>query len=381
MPKTVALVILSTILLGTFIPVYAKSMPSAKPDVSLDISIIEEGQPQLEDGMAVHGGRYMTEEKLQLFYNDLGKVDRIFGTIIIPVINDFVEVHRKQIANKYTDSIRISYSPQTNAIVIIFLQSPEDFSKTIEIEPQFSYRLQITDMVNVQFPVSMRFGDETTYDDWLRYILPNTSARVGYLTNYMQKMIAKHENEVIDKIFFGISSFMIADMSKTRMYIDHYPITEYNTGIKLVLPNPISVYELSQFFTNTPLSVVKSADKPASIWCSSPDTDIESMMLTYPDGEKKDISSKLMHEQLGVKGVEYTLQGDEPEGLYEILVSDTEPQKTIYCSTNVNIENYHRNDPPLKQLEKGVAPRDVICRDISTLSLETMVNVQHVCNL
>src|SRR5574341_448824 len=301
----------------------AKMQPSGRPDVSLTISI-----------------SYVNEERFQAFYADMGKVDRIFETVILPMINDFVKKHEKDLYERYTDEISIAYSRETNDVSIWFTQYPEGMGETIKISPQSLVTLEVVDMINVGFPVG--------YYSSIEYLLPNTSVRVGYLSNHMQELLEKYTDDIVKGPFHVISSFMLDDISKTTLYFDNRRISESETEIKLALDNPVSAYSVPEFSTNTPISIVKSSNHRLTVSCASPG-DIAKMTLTlsYPSGEKVDMKPTLVERQ-GYKGIEFALQDDEPEGLYKFVLNDAEPKKIVYCHARVNVGN----DYPFEYIER-----------------------------
>ncbi len=361
------ILLLSALSVGSISDVYAKSMPSARPELSLAISISQD-EPKLEDGKIIYERQHMTEEKLQILYNDMEKVDRIFDTVMLPAVNDFVEMHMEDIDEKYTDEIHITYYRENDRIDIMFVQHPEGLRKSVQIIPESSVRLEMIDNIRVKIPVStmILYGDNP-----LRYLMPNTSVRVGYLSNYMEELIKKYQNEIIDSNFRTILSFMLDDMSKTTIYLDEHRITEYETGIDLVLDNPNSVYQTPEFSTNTPILIVKSSNYPLTVSCSSPDGDITKMTstLTYPTGEEVSTSSKVVRNPY-YTGIEVDLNAEEPEGLYEFILNDAEPKKLVYCSMNVN----RGNDYPFEYVDRSTYSEPTLDRGWQAYEAETWCN-------
>ncbi|GEM_PF-6537194 len=299
----------------------AKMQPSGRPDVSLLISI-----------------SYVNEERFQPFYDDIGKVDRIFETVILPVINDFVKKRANDINEKYTDEISMAYYRETNDVLIRFMQYPEGAGETIKISPESSVRLEVVDMFHVNIPVGMMFYTNGG-DSSLNHLLPNSSVRVGYISNKMQELVEKYRDEIVGGSHRTISSFMLDDVSKTTIYLDGRLITEYDTDIDLALNNPVSAYSVPEFSTNTPILIVKSSKYSLTVYCASPGVDLMKMklILTDPNGENVSISLTSPWERT----IQFTLEADGAEGFYKLVVNDTEPKKIVYCHARVNVGNDH----------------------------------------
>jgi hypothetical protein len=269
----------------------AKILPTGRPDIRLDI---------------VTEQRFSTSGNFQSFYNDIGNVHEVFDGVMVPGLYRFVEEHWAELEGKSVDSVWISYNvPGTIRV------SLGPVYGTIIVEETTFPELETITSIEVRLPVSWWYYAGQKHAAWLYsgVQIPNASARIAYLTNQTQDLLARHQSEMITSITIDkqgahigkqlpwVSGIMLEDMSRiSASYSEggygYAPrtITEYGNGIPLLVPIPASagsLYSPPQLTLNDFISLAKSAGKPLSIGVDLSTYDkVLNATLTYPDGKE-----------------------------------------------------------------------------------------------
>jgi hypothetical protein len=336
----------------------AKILPTGRPDIRLDI---------------VTEQRFSTSENLQSVYADVGKVHEVFDEVMVLSLYRFVEEHWAELAGKSVDSVWISYSvPGTVRVSVGAVHG------TTLIEEESFPELKTISSIAVRMPVSWWYHSEGQYTHWLYSgaQIPNASARVAYLTNQAQDLLARHQSELITSVtvdeqgadigkqFLGVSGIMLEDMSRISVsyreegyaYTER-TITEYGNGMLLVVPiqtSPGSLYTPPQLELNEPISLAKSAGKPLSIVADLSTYDkVLNATLSHPDGQEAPLDLVSIESEQSESESEpynhyryaYYLESDEASGIYKLFIhsSPTSSPPTTDLSVSIR-EGYFPPD-------------------------------------
>ncbi|MGH9991803.1 MAG: hypothetical protein ACREAZ_04065 [Nitrososphaera sp.] len=332
--------ILSVVLLSSFVVAYAKILPASQPDMHLYIGTEE---------------ILSTDETFESFYNDVGNVHQFFDDVMVPSLKRFVEEHTTELEDKDVDWIWLTYNLPSEMRVNV-----GPVYGTVRIEETYAPKLKTINSIVVRLAVNWWYTRQL--DDGVQ--LPNASARIAYLTYQMQDLLARHKSDMITSTGVeqgaqvgklpDISGVMFEDMARiSAWYKNEGYVTEYANGINLLVPRPPSASNLN---TAPPLRhddfilFAKSANKPLSIYADlSTYAKVSNATLIHPDGNQMALNPVRVESEKSESETEaynhyqywYYLESNEPSGIYKIFIdgSPTYSPSTTHLDISV-IEGY-----------------------------------------
>lgn len=108
------MLVLSLVSVASIPNAHGKILDSSRADLTLSVSIVE----AQDNGQSTSKPAYATEGNFDRFYEDVGKIHNIFDTLLVPTVEDFLERHKSELANKYTDIVMIQYRSSANEICV-----------------------------------------------------------------------------------------------------------------------------------------------------------------------------------------------------------------------------------------------------------------------
>ncbi len=346
MPNAILSIVLGSILVLSIFSVTsisdvdAKILDPSRADVTLSVGIVEATQ---DNGQSISKPAYATEANFDRFYEDMGRIHGLFNKLFVPSVKDFLERHKSELANKYTDILLIRYHSPSNEIFVSMWQSPKSVYETIKIDEPTSFeKLQLANQITMLIAVSQYLSGEEHYQYWLDIELANANAMVAYLTKHIQDALEKHKDRIVTDVdverrgvmvnlIFGVSSAMFDDMSRvTLSYSGEHRTREYETGVQLALPAPPSestLHERARLDLSKPIYFVKSTNQRIGLSAYlGLFGNIPYATLTYPDGNQFIVrpyaSANSSENESDYREVNLgcVLKADDPLGLYELQI-------------------------------------------------------------
>jgi hypothetical protein len=235
---------------------YAKTTPSSRPDVEVNV-LMSKQEVESEEGGTEIKWSYVTDGTFDRIGSDLGKLPKVFEIVAMPAVHDFFEQHKSDLAGKYVDTLFIRYRPYNNEIFVsVWYSFPLYESMTANALPE-QYSLELADEVSFKISILKQFPglDQEHYHSWVDFnileynLLPLASVRVEYLSDSMRELYLGNKETLIKDdttlslpekepiILDSISAVMFQEMSRVDIhYMDRTiglyggRITEYDTA-------------------------------------------------------------------------------------------------------------------------------------------------------
>jgi hypothetical protein len=228
---------------------YAKIIPSSRPDIEINI-LMSQLEFEEEEGKIERKWDYMTKMTYDELGRDLQNIPRVFDTIAVPGVQDFLEQRRSELAGKYVDTLFVRYRPYNNEIFISVWYSLGLYQNMTANKPPDQYALKMVDEVQFKISILKQFPEEDeNYQEWVDFnilefnLLPLSSVRVEYLSDRLYDLHLKSKEKLVKEdltlslpeqepiVVEAISAVMFQEMSRLNIHYMDRPIELYSATI------------------------------------------------------------------------------------------------------------------------------------------------------